>query len=619
MWLPSAWILLSVYLTTDSLTFCAAQISCEENMYLVELKSSEPCLTLTDDCECIDAKEGLRREGDWESVRQQYVKRVKEAGGTWDAVKMQYDKNKFVLLKFVQFREKYDLELLGNITRDYDYKVEWPENVPGSRTPTSDFDIPIAVKSSVSSNPDLLKHLGDDVKVAKEFTNRIEKVFGAPPGIVYDTNIYVQDFSFSLLGDNSQEGENIFLLSDISNQDIAALTKILKYATLAEWTTFKDQINQHAENNRASRDEKQKQNDRFEDSLKNIDDALTNHLRYTIDLIDALSMTENFQPSATEKQIHLDRALVEDTRTKVRNGNLNEASSAQPLIDAVWEISEKLPALYLHTTYALYLARMQDARSQQIILGKYKRKPKHSTLVAQSMQMQINRLVRKAVYFAPEAYSSEGAVLHIVKYEQSKDKNAAWKVIEPHHLLCSMNEQAGDFYKETKFHLKDDETTALYQGSKYLTRFYDAIVLLKKKLTEKLLVDTWSDWPPAEEIVKAIKPLLEIRRHATMSSEEKGTAATKVAQNDNFTKLVGQGINGMVNKVQQYAAAVNANYRLRFDMRRVEGETSVRDESPAKPVPIVRHRQHVLPPDVYRKKNNNLRGYSHGAIGHAVY
>eukprot|EP00397_Hematodinium_sp_SG-2012_P025229 GEMP01026339.1.p1 GENE.GEMP01026339.1~~GEMP01026339.1.p1 ORF type:complete len:639 (+),score=128.32 GEMP01026339.1:400-2316(+) len=486
----------------------------------------------------------------WESVKDKYIREI-SGMGNWDAVKKHYENDKFSLLIRVHFREKYVLEVLSNIRGTGTSKLyfTWPDHIPGSRTPTSDFDVTIAVDPTVRTNQTLIDHFGDDVKGAELFYLEIQKHLGAPPGIAFDTNIYVDTPQLGTRYDAFRAPAFDVFLRAV--QDVAALTKMCKYMTSTEWNAFKKGM---ADVAGGTEDREMKK--RYALSLKNLEDAESMHLVYANELL------AKFKELAGKHQkwTHLAGDLGTDDKT-------NES-----LLSKVSRISKKFPELDSDATYSLYLSSMGTARELEIELKKRKRPLFIDPLneeVEGVLKTYIRRQVAKALYFAPEAYSTDGAYMHIVLIEQLQSSRA-WIRIKPYHLLCSLNEQAGDYFKEVNFHLAGNEEAALYQGAKYLTRFYHAIELLHKKISQMNVTSAWVGVPEAESIMAAVKPLLGIRKDAFKTSDEKWHLAKNVTGASEFQRLLGATIVEITQKVREHAATVNAKYRLQFDLHASE-------------------------------------------------
>eukprot|EP00397_Hematodinium_sp_SG-2012_P031550 GEMP01033507.1.p1 GENE.GEMP01033507.1~~GEMP01033507.1.p1 ORF type:complete len:537 (+),score=87.52 GEMP01033507.1:211-1821(+) len=455
--------------------------------------------------------------------------------GSWDAVKAN-NQDPIKMFKLVHFREKFVLDLLKEIQGD-SLHFTWPEKIPGSRSPTSDFDVPIWVKKT-----DNLDSLGDDVKAAKLFAERVEKVFKGPPGKIFDTNIYVKEFSFKSL---PFRGSSLY---DTSNQDVAALTKLRRYMTVIEWDSYVKKIDSYKTTD-GEMDLNQQQSDRYAESKVNLDEADVKHILSRKILFDKLADNAQQQEFKVARSDEEAFSIIESA---IREADFDRVLGAE---------------------YALYLEGMEKVRAKQIELKRIELSPPDNnpsseetlkwTNEKKALREGIKLSRAEAVYFAPEAYSSEGAFFHVVLYEQGGYKASVLEHLTPFDLFCSMNEQAGDFFKDVNFHYKDDMATALYQSSKYLKRFYDSIELLSQKISSK-----WEGVRNVKDIQEAIQPLYEIRKKG-LSSAEKGKQATMYVENvdKKFNELLGKNVAQITSKVMEHLAKVNAEFRDKFTLR----------------------------------------------------
>eukprot|EP00397_Hematodinium_sp_SG-2012_P013450 GEMP01013656.1.p1 GENE.GEMP01013656.1~~GEMP01013656.1.p1 ORF type:complete len:638 (+),score=139.44 GEMP01013656.1:128-2041(+) len=490
---------------------------------------------------------------------------------SWDAVKAKHQGNEHEMFKRVTFRNEYVvLPTLRKIQAEYNLHIVVPrlEEIPGSRTATSDFDVAIRVpKYRRDSRDDAvtakwkfeesLAHLDDDVRAASLFAHIIKEKFGGFSGTIFDSNIYVRD----LPGGKFRETSSFIR----ATQDIAALTKVRRYTTAAEFRSIVERMDEVANNKRLSphaphaRQRKQvnRERQRYEASKTNFQVADEKTMEFAKLLFNKLRTLEEGSAARTQ-QFQEAGSNIDTIFPFLRDANKN---------------------LVLEAEYALYLEALAEVRAKEIQLERIKRYPPRETNAdiqraaklewrarKQALRDEISGLIADGVYFAPEAYSSEGAFGHIVKYGQAKlgaEGACVFAALTPLDLLCSMNEQAGDFSKDVNFHYKDKPATALYQSSKYLMRFYDAIDLLDRKLTD------WGksgEWDPVHvgDIQTAIGPLYQIRKKSATESAKRREAGALVGADSALGSVLGTNVEEISKTLLDHLAKVNAEYRSNF-------------------------------------------------------
>eukprot|EP00397_Hematodinium_sp_SG-2012_P009439 GEMP01009523.1.p1 GENE.GEMP01009523.1~~GEMP01009523.1.p1 ORF type:complete len:650 (+),score=151.46 GEMP01009523.1:29-1951(+) len=488
-----------------------------------------------------------------------YTTEIKELQ-SWDAMKARYQGNEHEMFKRIAFRNEHVvLPTLQSIKEKYNLHITVPslDGIPGSRTTTSDFDVAISVLKYVpdpNDDPataarkltDSLAHLGDDVKAASYFFDIIKEKYGAFSGTVFDSNIYVKDIPGGRFRKTSSAIRE--------TQDIASLTKLRRYTTAAEFESIVGRVDTY------HRTIVDRQADSRREAMRG---ELYEKSKESFQLADA--KTKEFRQVLFHKLGELE---VED------------AARRQQFLDAGSDI-DKINSflagadgnLVLEAEYALYLETFKKVRELEISLEQIKLvRPKDAKALdiwnarSQRLRDDISRTIADGAFFAPEAYSSEGAFGHIVKYEQAKTAEAKALVfanLSPLDLLCSMNEQAGDFFKDVNFHYKGKPEIALYQSSKYLKRFYDAIDLLDRKLTD------WGksgEWDPVHvgDIQTAIGPLYQIRKKSATESAKRREAGALVGADSALGSVLGTNVEEISKTLLDHLAKVNAEYRSNF-------------------------------------------------------
>eukprot|EP00397_Hematodinium_sp_SG-2012_P000366 GEMP01000366.1.p1 GENE.GEMP01000366.1~~GEMP01000366.1.p1 ORF type:complete len:898 (-),score=152.02 GEMP01000366.1:4658-7351(-) len=527
----------------------------------------------------------------------QFTAEIKELK-SWEAVKARYQGDEHEMFKRIAFRNEYVvLGTLHKIKENYQLQIEVPEleDVPGSRTITSDFDVSIRVPLyRRNSNDDdetdrrkfqeSLEHLSDDVTAASLFVQIIDEEFGAFPGTVFDSNIYVRGLAGEFFRQTSS--------SIRPAQDIAALTKIRRYTTVPQWQTMLESMDAFHE-------------DVVSRSLS-VDQDDSRHLYH--------ASRENFQV-ADDKTVSFQWLLFYklgelEAGDATRMQQFQEAGSDMEHAEISAFIRGAETNLVLKAEYLIYLEGMTEVRTKQIELERIKLRPPLEGTTARrewadaktNLRDAINSAIGDSMYFAPEAYLTEGAFGHVVRYEQAPSDASALAVnsndrraslvgrtidryerresvtdrarvlatLSPLDMLCSMNEQAGDFFKDVNFHYRNEPEIALYQSSKYLMRFYNAIHLLNLKVDERINSGAIGSgrWDPLNigDIRDAIAPLYQIRRNPVTEEVKRTAAAQLVADNSALGLTLGRNVEEISQAVLGHLAKVNAEYRSIFDL-----------------------------------------------------
>ncbi len=468
---------------------------------------------------------------------EQYAKcyAIFKSNPSWSALKKLYIEESGDLQTMAElwaFRRKYVVDLLLAL-RAGKYSNLLGKSA-GSTDLSSDYDITIASPGN-----------DNDVKAIDDFNNAIKADFGVQPGTLFDTNLYAKDFlpisqsdEFKGAASPADVGQTpIASIVDVENdtQDVGALLKQRRYMTQAEWDKFVD------------------------DLVKTITADKRAAVKRKYDEADATyqicvsTLLQELRGDVAEEQQHADLEAAQE-------------NNAEELHEATEHDSDKV----LEKSNQLYLGRMSMIRSIQAniaaleakqaslstiesisagfssFLNKLFKKPdKGLNAQIEAQKAQIKQLLSEAIYFAAEAYTSEGAIKHVVAGIQGgklSDKEKEGKSAEQQkallaqkrkeandkltmsEILQSFNEQLGDFLKDFG-HLSHESAGTLYiKSSKYVDRMLDAILILqdRKLITfPKTLGIETATGNKLPKIVEQIKLLLGARKDPNLWEDKR--------------------------------------------------------------------------------------------------
>jgi hypothetical protein len=408
----------------------------------------------------------------------------------------------------------------------------------GSANLTSNYDI-----TFTTSDGD-----GSEIDAVVSFNDEIKRLFGAPPGVCFDTNLYVKDFldveDKSILGPEAApraDGKpidpiEILLAMDRSDQDVGALTKQRQYMNVEQWTQYRESVLAQmsaipdAEARKAAIAETETQ----------FSEAESTYPMKAAEKIERVFKQIKETPPPPSKALTHMLALEKAWR---KDGDTERGHALADEI--LHESAAHFEAQAMEASNELYMQKMFAARDIQAEHKALEQKLADadpdtlSPADREAMALEIDALktrakkeITDANFFAAEAYLSEGPLQHIVSGMQGGSADAIAK-LRPDHLLGSINEQFGDFMKDCG-HYVADEREAFCQTSKYVERMLHGIILLRGRPGfENLTLKTLA----MERIVSmadAIKAeLLPIRgakvTWADKSDTERFTAAAALA------------------------------------------------------------------------------------------
>jgi|GEM_PF-5637709 len=535
---------------------------------------------------------------------------------SWDALKSMYVSSDtpdlMLMAKLWKFRRDYVVGLIKSL-RDTKYPDLLAKSV-GSNDLTSDYDVTLASPGS-----------GNDVEAISDFNNHVKGQFGVQSGTLFDTNLYARDFApvdqskeFKEADETYPTDDSIGGLPTMSEmegdiEDVGALIKVRRYMSQTEWDAHVTEIVNGVETSKREAVER-----RYDEA-----DALYQ--------IATANLLQRLKESLGEVDEDLDDQIdtYESDTVEDDTDDKSELQLAQEMnADELSEIEHHNSDLVLEKSNEIYLERMRVIRQMQQDIAKLQNEldtlgskdinsdtldkllgPKFSGLftgminnakardlpkIIDAKQTQIKQLMSEAIFYAAEAYTSEGAIMHIVagiqgskltdeeklgKNEDEQQELLAQKMQEANdkltldHLLQSVNEQFGDFMKDYGHLARKTEGTMYIKSSKYVDRMLDAIDILVKRDA-----DTFAD--PANEAVTAafeigdltalraeIKKLYYARKDPTMWGDEREDTAKGV--------MSGMGINNRAEykaAIMKLGAQINIVLRNQIDLASDEQE-----------------------------------------------
>ena len=451
---------------------------------------------------------------------------------SWKQVKATYLQDKPVMARLVAFRKSTVNGIISAL--DQQWQGRLVAKAVGSDNLTSDYDITFTTK-----NDD-----GSEIDAVVSFNDEIKSMFGVPPGVCFDTNLYVKDFlsvkDKSILGTESAPREGAAAMAAItalqsmnmSDQDVGALTKQRQYMDTEQWDAYRNQVLVQL----AGIDDEARRAVAVKEATLQFEEAENTYLLKAAEKVERLFAQIKDAPPSHEldEMLKLKALWAKDAGTE----------KAHALVDKILkEGAEHFEVATMEANNELYMQKMFAARDIQKEQKKWaaalaKAPPNHpSREVAQAkidaLLVQAKKEITDANFFAAEAYLSEGPLQHIVGGVQGGDKKGLAD-LKPEHLLGSINEQFGDFMKDCGHYAKD-EGEAFCQTSKYIERMLAGIVLLNAKEGVGPLVLTTLAVERIDPLATAISTqLLPIRGAkapwAEASDEERFAAAGAAAK-----------------------------------------------------------------------------------------
>ncbi len=414
-------------------------------------------------------------------------KLIKDCGSSWKTVKKTYLADKVTMQRLVDFRKT----VVDGIIKALD--AQWGGRLIakaiGSTNLTSDYDITFTTTTGD----------GSEIDAVVSFNDEIKRLFGVPPGVCFDTNLYVKDFldveDKTILGTSAAPRADRkpidpieqLLAMDRSDQDVGALTKQRQYMDTAQWTAYRASVLKGLEKitDPAARAKA------IAETETQFSEAESTYLLKAAEKIEAVFA--QIDKSAPPPGKELDHMNALRRQWKAEAGTEKAHALADEILH---ESAEHFEAQAMEANNELYMQKMFAARDIQA-----KQKELEKLLAAgnpppradgtpdadgaatktaiDALKTRAKKEITDANFFAAEAYLSEGPLQHIVSGMQGGSAEAIAR-LKPEHLLGSINEQFGDFMKDCG-HYAHDQGEAFCQTSKYVERMLHGITLLRTK------------------------------------------------------------------------------------------------------------------------------------------
>lgn len=472
----------------------------------------------------------------------------------------------------------------------------------GSNDLESDIDITFATPGD--------DHFGDDIKAAKEFNERVIARFGKPAGRTFDVNIYCRDYRAIKESRNQKfnaepiadkdvdqanapaEGGMDFRSASAEDQDVAALMKQRRFMSAKQWQTHRDGIlaDIAAGIQAKNRNADPSKDKNYQQVAKQLDEA------EDVFLLSLRKMLVGIQKTVTSRHPE----MANDPKLKELEKLLRDPNAAD-IETKLQQLHKELTsgdyaAVAMEATDDMYLDQMAEVRANQKKLKSMPEGPEK-----ESLKIQIKKDIFTNIFFANEAYTSEGAISHVVAGSQAglTTEQLAEK-LKPTETVQSANEQLADLLKDME-HYEDEEHEARAQGkdpaavagqafvhaSKYLERLLDATAILAAQFAPKKQGDPAAPelkWfaenvkdadvtgkPTLKEKSEALQQrvkglLLNLRKSSKVPSDLKKPIAVDEVQQlfgvstiEAFTAVMmklGRELNSVVRQREQFQSAV---------------------------------------------------------------
>lgn len=366
----------------------------------------------------------------------------------------------------------------------------------GSVNLESDYDISV------------MKHgkKADDHVIVKDFNQQFQSEFGTQPGMLFDTNLYASaPPKHSLPEQPETPAEKAMVSMARSGQDVGALMKQRRFMTWDEYETFMQNILTQMEKDGASAGDMTATRTQFEEA-----DA-----RYQMSQVAILEKTRALLAGKATRTPDEQDALDMVTDAINKANTETSAASAKALMEAAHALEgHKFEKVLLEVNNDIYVTVIEEVRKIQAEIAELSTQLGESPDPAKQEEMngkiaRAKDLFSDAVFYANEAYHSEGPFQHIVEATQAVEstvmKEKGWKkpltseqneeiskkrkemrgALSLQSCLQSFNENLGDFVKDLKHYDSEDlPGSGFYRSSKYLDRLFDAAILLDQKARE---------------------------------------------------------------------------------------------------------------------------------------
>lgn len=342
---------------------------------------------------------------------------------------------------------QYRQYVVGNIVDEIkDIYPGFESQSVGSTALTSDYDITFKPLRGGSSSD------GSQIPAVAAFNRRFKEIFSQESGVVFDTNVYAHDYE---TGQIFTGRGNVLDTALKEDQHVAALLKLRKGTSAEEWLQLQDSTVSKLRSEASSGLKGAQLLKRFEEA-----DALyALGVAHTLSQLSLNHSVEIPQVSVQELSAQA-QALLKPLEGKPAYEQVL-AQFTGPI--ALQKLEEENPDAVLAVRNRLYETGLAELQK----LNERLREHPDSTEIHAAQQHQISL----CLFYAAEAYHTEGAISHVVGAMQSKSAIS----LDVNQLAFSMLEQVGDAQFHTHGHKPLSDAAWISQASKYLGRVFDAI------------------------------------------------------------------------------------------------------------------------------------------------
>lgn len=454
------------------------------------------------------------------------LKVYKENNNNWFDIKKKFQEgaiSEAVMKRLWAFRQKVVFNYMAKLKGLYGFERKNGWDAVGSTNLESDIDISINKHYIPEGEKKIAKY---DYQIVKDFNDFFFAKFGAQPGIMFDTNLYASAKPMRDLEDRPDSAAKKAMSNMTqAGQDVGALMKQRRYMTWEEYDEYTEEVLGQMKKDGADERSIEITRKQFEEA-----DSL-----YQVATQKMLENAQKLIASVPEGK----RTEEQKKAIKMIETNIALAAQASPvegqkiLLKAITELSH-FQDVTMWANNEMYTAAIEEVRSIETEADELAKKIEKQGLGPDSPEAKklasllarAKDLGADAVFFANEAYHSEGPFKHIVEATQGAesdveaeyDKKNAPKQGGPgkkfkelpeserkqmiaaeqikrrdalslHQCLQSFNEQLGDFLKDLEHYEKEEfPGMGFYRSSKYLLRLFDAAGLLKAK-APSLVID----------------------------------------------------------------------------------------------------------------------------------
>jgi hypothetical protein len=409
----------------------------------------------------------------------------------WNALKKKYldgadPSGPKTMGKLWAFRRRYIVELMQELKGEFTTLIA---KSAGSTDLSSDYDITVSSPGGAT-----------DVDAIRAFNKHIAEEFGVQPGTLFDTNLYARDFGEITPSDEfadfmkptpavqtAANANQRGMEEDVT--DVGALIKLRRYMDQTEWDTYVDDLVGKLD------EKKQSAVRRRHDEADAAYQIAVSDLLATIG--QGLNENESLATAQRENASRLATAEHDDSDSVLKQSNvlyLGRVEKIRKIEAQVGRMEEQKGGLDGFAKMDMTLGAIVNDLMDKPDLGLQTK--------IDAQKTQIKQLLSQAIFFAAEAYNSEGAIKHVVAGiqggklsddEKQLPKEQQQQLLDEkrrkanagltlNHLQQSFNEQLGDFLKDYGHLAGATDGTFYVKSSKYVWRMLDAALIVKNRM-----------------------------------------------------------------------------------------------------------------------------------------